>query len=192
MARINLSIDDDLFDLLKEDAEKHNCTVNVYLITLLEKLYKQNPFNYQAALETLEKEAKNQPFGKEFTLVDLPSFSEISVVKAEDANLKPSIVRARLGKMFNSRVRDKKVGDVIRQLDENGDLKFISRSAVYTREKKINCDNCNYSKYAGYSHLDNSEETCLLFLDKKLDKREDVTTKPCEECNGKYFKEDEC
>ena len=28
MARINLSIDDDLFDLLKDDADKHNCTVN--------------------------------------------------------------------------------------------------------------------------------------------------------------------
>ena len=41
MARINLSIDDDLFDLLKDDADKHNCTVNVYLVTMLEKMYKQ-------------------------------------------------------------------------------------------------------------------------------------------------------
>lgn len=32
MARINLSIDDDLFDLLKDDADGHNCTVNVYLV----------------------------------------------------------------------------------------------------------------------------------------------------------------
>lgn len=55
---------------------------------------------------------------------------------------------------------------------------------------KIDCDSCNYSKYAGYSHLDKSEETCVL-LDRKLEKREDGTTKPCEECNGKYFKEDE-
>lgn len=44
--RINLSIDDDLFNSLKKDAAEKGCTVNVYLITILEKLYKQNPFDY--------------------------------------------------------------------------------------------------------------------------------------------------
>lgn len=136
MARINLSIDDDLFDLLKDDADGHNCTVNVYLVTILEKMYKQCPFDYQTALETLEREAKSQPIGIDFTLVDLPSFSEISVVKAENANLKPSIVRARLGKMFNSRVKERKVGNVIRSKDKNGKLKFISRTAVYMVKDK--------------------------------------------------------
>lgn len=136
MARINLSIDDDLFDLLKEDADIHNCTVNVYLVTILEKMYKQSPFDYQTALETLEREAKSQSKGVDFTLVDLPSFSEISVVKAENANLKPSIVRARLGKMFNTRVREGKVGNVIRSKDEKGKMKFISRTAVYKVEDR--------------------------------------------------------
>ena len=134
MARINLSIDDDLFDLLKDDADIHNCTVNVFLVTILEKMYKQSPFDYQTALETLEREAKSQPKDVDFTLVDLPSFSEISVVKAENANLKPSIVRARLGKMFNTRVREGKVGNVIRSKDEKGKMKFISRTAVYKVE----------------------------------------------------------
>lgn len=138
MARINLSIDDDLFELLKDDADKHNCTVNVYLVTMLEKMYKQCPFDYQTALETLEREAESQPKDKPFMLVDLPSFSEISVVKAENANLKPSIVRARLGKMFNSRVRDGKVKNVIRSRDKNGKLKFISRTAVYMVTDKNN------------------------------------------------------
>lgn len=137
MARINLSIDEELFRLLKIDAEEHNCTVNVFLITLLEKLYKQMPFDYQNALETLETEAKSRKMNEEFTLADLPSFSEISVVKAEKACLKPSIVKARLGKMFNARVRDGKVGDVIRSKLHNGDLKFISRAAVYNRKQDI-------------------------------------------------------
>lgn len=140
MARINLSIDDDLFDLLEDDAHLHNCTVNVYLITILEKMYKQSPFDYQTALETLEREAKSQSKDVDFTLVDLPSFSEISVVKAENANLKPSIVRARLGKMFNTRVRRGEVGDevcnVIRSKDEKGKMKFISRTAVYKVEDR--------------------------------------------------------
>ena len=76
--RINLSIDDDLFNSLQKDATANGCTVNVYLITILEKLYKQNPFDYQSALSTLEMEAKNQPIGVDFTLVDLPSFQDIS------------------------------------------------------------------------------------------------------------------
>ena len=138
MARINLSIDDDLFELLKDDADIHNCTVNVYLVTMLEKMYKQCPFDYQTALETLEREAESQPKDNPFMLVDLPSFSEISVVKAENANLKPSIVRARLGKMFNSRVRDGKVKNVFRSRDKNGKLKFISRTAVYMVTDKDN------------------------------------------------------
>lgn len=134
MARINLTIDDDLFVSLQEDASKHNCTVNVYIISILEKLYKQNPFDYQAALTVLEQEAKSQPLNKDFTLVNLPSFTEISVTKAENANLKPSIVRARLGKMFNSRVSEGKVGGVRRSRYASGKLKFVSRAAVYIRK----------------------------------------------------------
>lgn len=133
--RINLSIDNDLFDLLQEDASRHSCSVNVHLISILEKLYKQTPFDYQAALETLEREAKEQEINRDFTLIDLPSFGEISVVKAEDANLKPAIVRARLGKMFNVRVREGKVGDVQRSRRDNGELKFIARAAVYVRKE---------------------------------------------------------
>ena len=84
--RINLSIDDELFNALQKDATTNGCTVNVYLITILEKLYKQHPFDYQTALATLESEAKNQPVGVDFTLVDLQSFQDISVAQAENAN----------------------------------------------------------------------------------------------------------
>lgn len=135
MARIHLSIDDDLFAALQSDANIHNCSVNVYLVTILEKLYKSKPFDYIAALTVLEQEARYQPIDKEFTLVQLPSFTEISVVKAENALLKPSIVRARLGKMFNARVKKGLVGDVQRCKKPNGDLKFLSRAAVYIRTK---------------------------------------------------------
>lgn len=133
--RINLSIDEDLFELLQEDANRNSCSVNVHLISILEKLYKQTPFDYQAALETLEREAQEQALGRDFTLNDLPSFAEISVAKAEDANLKPSTVRARLGKMFNVRVREGKVGDVRRSRTRDGQLKFIARAAVYVRKE---------------------------------------------------------
>lgn len=132
--RVNLSIDGALFELLKKDAKDCNCTVNGYINIILEGLYKQNPFDYPAALETLEREAKVQSPGKDFTLAELPSFAEICVARAEDAKLKPSVVRARLGKMFNARVRAGAVGDVIRSRREDGELKFISRAAVYRRK----------------------------------------------------------
>ncbi len=138
MARINLSIDDVLFTALQSDADRHGCTVNVYLISILEKLYKQNPFDYTTALATLEEEAKSQPLNQEFILVNLPSFADISVAKAFEADLKPSIVRARLGKMFNTRVKEGMVGDVQRSVDSNGNLKFRSRTAVYVRKNNSN------------------------------------------------------
>lgn len=50
----------------------------------------------------------------------------------------------------------------------------------------INCDSCNYSKYAGYLRIDNSEEYCLLF-DKNLRKSKDCITNHCKECSGKSF-----
>lgn len=55
---------------------------------------------------------------------------------------------------------------------------------------KINCDGCNSSKYGGYAKITEDEEFCLLF-NSKLEERNDNTTKPCLECNGEYFKEDE-
>lgn len=85
VARINLSIDSELYMPLQKDAVRHNCIFNVYLITFLERLYKQTPFYYQAALAKLENEAENQPAGRDFALAELPSFAEICVAKAEDA-----------------------------------------------------------------------------------------------------------
>lgn len=134
MPRINLSIDNDLFEKLACDAESHNCTVNVFLITILEKLYKQEPFDYQTALAILEKEAQTKPLNIEFVLSELPSFQEICVSKAERAHLQPSVVRTRLGKMFNRRVYAGLVGDVERAYNEKGALKFIAKAAVYVRK----------------------------------------------------------
>ena len=54
----------------------------------------------------------------------------------------------------------------------------------------INCDRCNASKYAGFSKCANDVESCLLF-DEVLEEYENNTTKPCDKCGGKYFKEDE-
>lgn len=136
MPRINLSIDEDLFKQLEEDAKNHNSSINVFVISILERLYKQNPFDYEAALTQLIVETKSKEIGEEFTLVELPSFSDICVAKAEDAKVKPSIVRARLGKMFNSAVANEMIVGIKRARTEQGELKFTARAAVYIREEE--------------------------------------------------------
>lgn len=166
MARVNLSIEDELFQRIEKDATEHNCTVNVHIISILEGLYKQypfnsqslglinqlyeqNPFNYQDALQELINDIEMLKDGTEFTLVDLPSFSKICMAKAKDANIKPAIVRARLGKMFNSavakagRTDDKNViikGVKRQKVVKNGveELKFVCRTAVYVVDRTEN------------------------------------------------------
>ena len=136
MKRINLSLDDALFNQIAQDAAAANCSVNVHLINLLEKLYNTTPFNYAAALNTLEAEAKSQPVGVDFTLVNLPSFQNITVAQAQNAGLQPSIVRARLGRQFNARVKEGQVGNVRRALTKDGKPKFSHRAAVYCIPKE--------------------------------------------------------
>lgn len=130
---LSISIDGNLFNALKTDANKLNRTVSDYLITLLDKLYEQTPFDYETALNTLEKEAESLPPNTYFSLVQLSSFRNIPVARAERANLRPSIIRARLGKMFNRRVASGMVSGVSRATDSSGGLIFDHRAAVYKR-----------------------------------------------------------
>lgn len=135
MARINLSIDDDLFAKIEKEAASKSTTVNLLIIDLLSSLYGNEAFNYSETLKKLVEEAKdfakNHQKGSEFTLVELTSFTEICIARAGKAKIQPSIVRARLGKMFNSMVRQNNVSGISRAIDENGDLKFIEKTALY-------------------------------------------------------------
>lgn len=140
MPRVNLSIGNKLFDSLECAAKQNNTTVNLLIINILEGIYYEHPaFDYSLALSRLIEETKSIPNGKEFTLVDLPSFSKLCVAKAEKAYLQPATVRARLGKAFNAAVRKGNVPYVKRATKEkNGEtvLKFFSRAAVYVIDKE--------------------------------------------------------
>jgi hypothetical protein len=140
MARINLSIDNDLFAKIEKEAIEKSTTVNLLIIDLLENLYADtSAFNYSAALMTLVKEAEayavNHINDTEFPLVDLASFTDICVAQAGNAKLRPSMVRARLGKMFNSLVRHGNVSGISRAKDSDGNNKFINKTAVYVVDK---------------------------------------------------------
>lgn len=132
MARVHLTLDDKLFELLKNEADERSIAVNAHILSLLVALKMPQLFDYGDALSQLIKEALSKQENEEFTLVDLPLFKSISVARAEDGNIKPSIVRARLGKMFNAAVQKAKI-DGIRRSKENGELKFKNKAAVYMR-----------------------------------------------------------
>lgn len=141
MARINLSIDNDLFAKIENEAKVKSTTVNLLIIDLLENLYADNAgFNYSDSLKTLVKEAEayavKHKNDTEFSLVKLDSFADICVAQAGDAKLRPSMVRARLGKMFNSLVRDGNVSGISRAKDSDGNNKFVSKTAIYVVDKE--------------------------------------------------------
>lgn len=133
MPRVNLSLSNELFSALQADSLSHDCTVNVMILSILEQLYLQDPFDYEAAMHQLESEANQLPLNSEFTLSCLNSFSNIPVALSQKAILKPSTIRARLGKMFNARVRAGLLPGIVRSTDDQGALKFSARSAVYKR-----------------------------------------------------------
>jgi SMC interacting uncharacterized protein involved in chromosome segregation len=139
MPRIYLSIEDDLFDLISKDAEELNTTVNVRIVNILEGMYKQNPFDYQKAIDKIINEIQQMNNGEEFTLTQLKSFSEISIARSENAKIKPNIARAKLGKQINGLVRAGHLPGVKRQntITKNGEtrLKFINRAAVYVIDR---------------------------------------------------------
>jgi hypothetical protein len=139
--RIHLSIDQELFDAVEKAAKRNNTTVNFFIIKMLEGIrYDHESFDYMQALNTLIKETVTLPHRKEFVLLDLPSFGEICVIKAEQARLQPAAIRASLGKAFNQAVRKGQVPNVKRAetIDKNGHSvrKFRSRAAVYVVDRE--------------------------------------------------------
>jgi len=129
-------MEDSLFNAIQAAAIKNHATVPLLIISILEGTFYDHPtFNYPAALQKLIEEAQARPVG-EFTMTDLPSFSELCVSTAENGYVQPATLRARLGKAFNAAVRHHSVPGVSRATTQrNGktELKFLARAAVYVR-----------------------------------------------------------
>ncbi|MEA4987908.1 MAG: hypothetical protein VB095_07595 [Anaerovorax sp.] len=138
MPRVYLSLEQELFDLIKADAEKNNKTMNLLINNILEKIYFGSPvLDYSKAVEKLIEDTNKLTDG-EFSLVeDLPSFSELCIATAENGYLQPATLRARLGKLYNAAVRNGNVPFVKRATNKkNGELKFLARAAVYVKDSK--------------------------------------------------------
>jgi hypothetical protein len=137
MPRVYLSIPQKLFESLEADAKKNNKTINLLINNILEKIYLgATVFDYSEALEKLIEDTDKRPDG-EFTMADLPSFSELCIATVENGYLQPTTLRARLGKLYNSEVRNNNIPFVKRATNgKNGKLKFLARAAVYVKDSK--------------------------------------------------------
>lgn len=153
MPRVYLTLEQELFKCIEEDANKNNITMNLLMQNIFERIYMGGlnyddivkkigldtvGFDYTAALNELIKEIEERPDG-EFTLVDLESFSKLCIATLEKGYLQPATLRARLGKLFNSAVRknteeNQIVSYVKRAKKNNGELKFLARAAVYIKD----------------------------------------------------------
>jgi len=132
MPRVHLSLDDSLYHALEVEAKEMKISISVYIISLLNKLKNPDAVDYAEILSKTIEEALSYSIDEEFTLVDLESFSEISMVQAVKGNIKPSMVRAGVGKMFNAEVRKGAI-DEIKRVYKDGEPKFRDKAAVYVK-----------------------------------------------------------
>lgn len=136
MPRINLSVSQELYDKLLDEAEKRNSTVNYLVLSDLEEKYSnQSSMDYIAILDNMINESKQME--GDFILADLPTYANIEGILIEkNVNISTASVKARLGKMYNEAVRKAVIPGVERAIiEKNGvqELKFLSRAAVYTK-----------------------------------------------------------
>lgn len=124
--RLYLTLDERLFERINDAAKAKGKTPTSLVISNLEDLYmKTEAVDYDSLLDKLIEEANAYAVDKPFLLVDLPSFGDLIISTAQKAHISPSPVRARIGKGFNTAVRNKNAGNVVRA--KRADAKLTSR-----------------------------------------------------------------
>lgn len=136
MPRINLTISDELFDALQKTATIKHIPINLVAVETLEKLFIEQSIDYSDFINKLINEIDNLPREKdEFTLSDLDTYNSIGMSLNIDGKIKPSTLRARIGKAFNEVERKVGIKGISRAYttDKKGNpvLKFDHRAAVY-------------------------------------------------------------
>lgn len=139
MPRINLSVSQDLYDKLLQEADALNITVNQLILRDLQSKYgNESNVDYIVLLDNMVRESGKMK--GDFILADLPTYAGVGEILYEiNSKVSEASVKARLGKMYNELVRKGYIKGVDRAtIEKNGknELKFSSRAAVYTKSKK--------------------------------------------------------
>ena len=107
MPRVNLSINQNIYDKIKHQADIQGISVNNMIFSYLQKEYGEDEFDYIVALDCLQQEAMEKD--GYFSLWELPTFKDIDQAKTSES---PEQIRARLGKMFHDSVQNGQVFNV--------------------------------------------------------------------------------
>ena len=79
MPRVNLSINQEMYDKIKHQADVQGISVNNMIYNQLQKQYGSNEFDYIVALDCLKQDAMEQE--DYFCLWELPTFKNIEKMK---------------------------------------------------------------------------------------------------------------
>ena len=107
MPRVNLSINQHIYDNIKHQADIQGISVNNMIYSQLQKEYGTDEFDYIVALDCLQQEAMEKD--GYFSLWELPTFKDVSQGTSTES---PEQIRARLGKMFHDSVENGQVFNV--------------------------------------------------------------------------------
>lgn len=124
MRRLYLTLSDELYLNIEQQASESGMGPNLFAVSLLEKLYDKNDIDYPSILESVIASAKKYSKDK-FILSELEDFQKV-----------PSNLKLRIGRSFNDAVKKGKVEGVERATTiKNGEkiLAFKDGSAVFRK-----------------------------------------------------------
>lgn len=140
MPRVNLSINQEMYERIKRQADVQGISVNNMIYNQLQKQYGSGEFDYIVALDCLKQDAMEKD--SYFCLWELPTFKNIEkMTNGSESNESPEQIRARLGKMFHDAVKNGQVYDVEIYTGKTDALhwktKRPGRAVVYTKKQEI-------------------------------------------------------
>jgi hypothetical protein len=135
MPRLNLSVNNAVYEDLQREADDKGISINNLVYSILRDRYGYNGFDILTEFENLKREARAQDGF--FNLNNLPTFQNLET-KLKNTGYPESVsqVKARLGRMFMEAVEKDQVWNVDRavSVDQEGNErgKTSSRAAVYS------------------------------------------------------------
>lgn len=130
--RVNLSLDDQLYCAVENDAKTKGIPISTLITNHLQDLYPEvHALDVEEFLGALYQEALKMRVDAPFVLAELPSFSKLIIATTEKEHISPATERARIGRSFNSLVRNGKTPGIVRAKTEKGELKNQGNTAMF-------------------------------------------------------------
>lgn len=144
MARLYLSLSDELSKTIHEEAQKQKMTDTAFaekiLLSVMSKkgLFSPSQVDISVAVNEMVQEAEKKSIGEEFTVYELDSFKKYAIGQYKNGEMAASALRARIGKKFNEAVRKGMVHGVTAMTTTNRKGETVAkkrdRDSLYHKE----------------------------------------------------------